>query len=353
MENNNTKKILVMTGGGTGGHIIPNIALIPELSKQYKIFYLGNKNSMEQNLISKFENIVFVEIPAVKFVRKFTLKNFLIPFKFIKNKNIVKKILKQINPSVIFAKGGFVSLPVVYAGKELGVPILAHESDYSMGLANKLILKKCRFMFTSFRDTCVGNKCIYSGSPIRDVVLKGNKNIAKKICGFKENLPIILIFGGSLGSKIINQFIFDNLNKFNDFNLIHIVGKNNINNIKQDNYFQIEFADNIFDFFAYCDLVICRAGSNSIFELLTIKKPMLLIPLSKKQSRGDQIENALVFKKEGYAQIIEEKDLEIDLLINKINNVLKNKDFYIKNMNKYNTKSANKIIVEYINNYSN
>jgi len=352
MENDEKKKILVMTGGGTGGHIIPNIALIPDLIKIYKIFYLGNKNSLEQDLISKIEDITFVEIPAVKLIRKFTLKNFLIPFKFIKYEKIVKKILEEIKPNVIFAKGGFVSLPVVFAGKKLGIPILAHESDFSMGLANKLILKKCKVMFTSFRETCVNNKCIYSGSPIRNIVFNGDENIAEKLCKFKNDLPVILIFGGSLGSKNINDFIFNNINKLNNYNLIHIVGKNNKNNIKSDNYYQIEYANNIYDYFDFCDLVICRAGSNSIFELLVLKKPMILVPLSREQSRGDQIENANVFKKEGFAVVVEEKDLEINLLINKINNILINKNYYIKNMNKYSIKNANKIIIEYINKFA-
>jgi len=345
-------KKIVLTGGGTAGHIMPHIALIPYLSPHFEIYYLGNKNGMEFELLKDFKNIKFVETQSVKFIRKITLENLLIPFKLFCYIKKTKKILKEIKPDVIFAKGGAVSVPVVYAGKSLKISILAHESDFSLGLANKLILRKCEIMFTSFRDTCINNKCVYSGSPIRKEIFNGKKENAEKICNFEKTSPVVMIFGGSLGAKRINNFIFQNLNNLSEFNIIHIVGKGNLNGLKQGNYFQIEYAKNIYDYFALADVVVCRAGSNSIFELLALKKPMILIPLAKKQSRGDQIENAEAFKKYGYAKVILEEELNISNLKNKINYCLKNKDEIVKKMKSFKSLNTNKLITAYIKDYA-
>jgi len=345
-------KKIILTGGGTAGHIMPHIALLPYLSSHFEIYYLGNSSGMENELMKNYPNVKFVGINSVKFIRKLTFKNFLIPFKLLKYIKETRKILQKIKPDVIFAKGGAVSLPVVYAGKKLKIPILAHESDVSFGLANKLILRKCDVMFTSFRETCLNNKCVYSGSPVRNEIFKGNKSKAKNLCNFKNDLPVIMIFGGSMGAKRINEFIFANLENLKDFNIIHIVGKGNATNIYQNNYYQIEFTTSIFDFFALSDVVICRAGSNSIFELLALKIPMILIPLAKKESRGDQLENAEVFKKNGYAKVIFEKDLEINNLKNKINYCLKNSTAIKEKMNSYKALDTNKLIFNYLINYA-
>jgi len=345
-------KTLVMTGGGTGGHIIPNLALIPTLKKHFKIYYLGEKGSLEEELISKIQGVEFIPIRAVKFARKLSPKNLLIPFKLLTYINETKKILKKIKPNIIFAKGGYVSIPVAFAGHSLKIPILAHESDFTMGLANKLILKKSKVMFTSFRETCVGNKCLYSGNPIREEIFSGNKLIARKNCKFITDKKVLMFFGGSMGSKTINDFVFENLKHLKDYNIIHFVGKNKGKDIKADNYFQIEYASNIYDYFALADVVICRAGANSIFELLALKKLMLLIPLSKAESRGDQIENANVFKKNGFAQVLEEEELSLDNFLKKINNIFKNSDFYIKNMENEGKNTANDLICDYLLDYS-
>ena len=345
-------KNIVLTGGGTGGHIIPNLALVPILTRYFNIYYLGEQNSLEEEIITKHKNITFVPIHAVKLERKLTLKNLFIPFKLIKYIRECKKKLKEIKPSVIFSKGGFVSLPVAIAGKKLNIPVFSHESDLSMGLANKIILRYSNILFTSFRETCVGNKCVYSGNPIRKEVFNGNKEIAKNICNFKTHKPVLLFFGGSKGSQFINQFVFSNIKKLSNFNIIHFVGKNNLKNINEDNYFQIDFAENIYDFFALADIVICRAGANSIFELLAIKKLMLLIPLSAKISRGDQIENAKSFQKSGFANIIFEEELSLKTFQDKISELQQNKEYFFTNMGNSSIKNANKIICDYLIKYS-
>lgn len=338
-------KKIVFTGGGTAGHIMPNLAIINEIKNNAKIYYIGS-NGLEKEII-KNNKIEFFEIISTKLKRSLSFSNFFIPFKLIKAINQSKKILKKINPDVIFSKGGYVSLPVVFAGKSLNIPIICHESDITMGLANKLCKNKCKYICTSFEKTAKGLKNgIYTGSPLRKELFKGNKETAKKLFKNYKNLPTILIVGGSLGSKIINENIYKILPKLKEYNIIHIVGKNNLTKTKFDNYIQLEFTNNIEDLFSLADLVISRAGSNSINEILALNKPNILIPLSKKASRGDQILNANYFKEKGYSKVILEENLNELTLLNSIKEVLKNKEKYIKNMQKSSCKLANKKIIE-------
>jgi len=343
-------KIIVLTGGGTAGHIMPNLALLPELQKEFdKIYYLGAKNSMEEKIILEYKNIEFISIPTTKLIRKLTLKNLLIPFKLINSINKTKKILKQIKPDVIFCKGGFVSVPVAIAGKQCKIPVVSHESDLSMGLANKIILKFANKVCTSFEDTAkISNKCICTGTPIRQQIFNGNKqNILSK---FKPdiNKPTILFFGGSLGSKKINTLVENSIDELiKKYNVLHIIGKGNKNNITKPNYYAVEFAGSIENFFASADIVICRGGANSLFELLALKKPMLIIPLSKAESRGDQLENAEYFKNHYHAEVLQESEATTTTLLNKLNNINLNRHKIVSLMTKTNI-NANKNIVDVI-----
>lgn len=344
-------KKIVFTGGGTAGHIMPNLAIIENL-KNYKIYYLGS-NGMEKQIISKYPNITYIEIPVVKFVRSITPKNLLIPFKLIKSINYCKKILKEINPDIIFSKGGYVSIPVCIAGSKLQIPTLTHESDLTVGLANKLIAKKAKYLCCSFRETAnsFGKNAIYTGSPIRNSILHGNKNIIISRHKIDTKLPIILVVGGSLGAQPINECIWENIHNLSKkYYVIHITGKNNINNSLNTtkNYIQIEFANDIQNYFALSDMVISRAGSNTIFELLALKKPMLLIPLSKKSSRGDQILNAQNFKNNRIAKVILQDDLNYQTLKKGIEDCLNLKDNLIKNMSSVKFANGNEKIIKLI-----
>lgn len=345
------KKTIVLTGGGTAGHIMPNLALIPELKKHFnKIYYLGSANSMEAKIIAKYKEIEFIAIPTTKFIRKLTIKNLAIPFKLLKSINQTKKILKKIQPNVIFSKGGFVSVPVAIAGKKCNIPVISHESDLTMGLANKIILKYAKLVCTTFEDTCKNNKkCICTGTPIRCQIFKGNKcNIINKI-SYDKNKPFLLFFGGSLGSKNINKLVENSVDKLLEkYNVIHIVGKNNLNNINKQGYNAFEFVDNIEDYFNLADIVICRGGANSIFELLALCKPMLIIPLSKAQSRGDQIENAEYFKRKNFAEVLREENMSTQTLLSGLENITKNKEKIINKMKQANIKNANQKIVDII-----
>lgn len=342
------KKSIVLTGGGTAGHIMPNIALVFELKKHFdNIYYIGT-NAMEKNIVQK-NNIPFFEIKAYKFTRKFSFKLFLLPIQILKSVNQAKIILKDLRPDVIFSKGGYVSVPVAIAGKKLGIPVVTHESDLSMGLANKIIAKYSKYVCLSFCDTKKQNKkFVYTGSPIRKEIFSGNGQKIIEKCNFDKNLPCILFIGGSLGAKAINDFVFENLDKLTKkYNILHQTGKN-YKEINKKNYKSVQFAPNIQDYFSACDIAISRSGANTIFEFCSIKKPMILIPLPKGNSRGDQVENAKYFESKQLCYVLEQSKLNFENLTTLIDKTLKNKQFFINNMQKLNTESANKKIVEII-----
>lgn len=322
-------KKIVLTGGGTAGHVYPALAVAENL-KDCELHYIGGEG-IEKEILSNYKNITYHTIPTVKFERKLTLKNLLIPIKLAKSIKCAKKILNKINPDVIFSKGGFVAVPVAIAGKRENFSIISHESDLTFGLANKLILRCCDVMCTSFKTTAKQNKkCVYTGQPIRSKIFKGRKlNI------FKNNKPCILVLGGSLGAKAINELIINNLDAMTEnFNILHICGKKNFKEIKHDGYKAVAYAENIEDFYATADIVISRAGSGVINELLALEKPMLLIPLPKANSRGDQIENANLFEKEGFAEVLKSEDCSYENLENKIKKLIKNKEKIITKMKK-------------------
>lgn len=345
-------KRIVFTGGGTAGHIIPNLAIIEEL-KDYKIYYLGS-NGMEKELVKNNPQITYIEIPIVKFKRSLSPSNLLLPFKLIKAINKTKSILKEIQPDLIFSKGGYVSIPPCLAGNSLKIPIITHESDLSIGLANKIIAKKAKYLCCSFKSTAenYGRNAIHTGSPVRKKITYGNKEIVIKRHKLTSKKPVILIVGGSLGAQVINEVIWNNIPALcKEYTILHIVGKNKTNlNINNPNYYQIEFASDIENYFACADIVISRAGSNTIFELLSIHKPMILIPLPKStHSRGDQVDNAKYFEENKLAKVIEQSELNINKLNNEIKHLLRNRNQIIATMQNYKNSRGNAKILELIN----
>ena len=323
-------KKIVLCGGGTAGHVYPALAVAEKL-QNYEIHYFGG-NGIEKEILKNYKNITFHQIPAVKLERKLTLKNLLIPFKLSQSIRYTKKQLKKLSPSVIFSKGGFVSVPVAIAGKKLDIPIISHESDLSFGLANKIILRYCKTMCTTFEETAKGNKkCIHTGQPIRKNIFQGKKLSLQ----FDKTKPTVLILGGSLGAKFLNDIVFENLNVITkNFNILHICGKKNYKQINHQNYHLTPYTNNIQDYYASADIVIARAGSDVINELLCLEKPMLLVPLSKKCSRGDQIENAKLFENKGYALMMEEENFTVDKLMQNLGKLSQNAENFKKNMKK-------------------
>lgn len=315
-------KSIILTGGGTAGHVMPNLALLPYLKSSFdNIYYIGSENGVEKEIIAAYPYIKYYSIPCIKLIRSLSFKNLAIPFKLAGSVNKAKKIIKEIEPSIIFSKGGYVALPVVLgAGK---VPVICHESDISMGLANKLSSKKCKYICTSFWDTCKKLKNgIHTGAPIRTELYEGKKLHVT----LNENLPTVLIMGGSLGAKAINDIIFKHLERFTaKYNVLHITGKANTPKTEdlysgggKGIYHQIEFTDRINDYYATADLVVSRGGANSIFELVALKKPSLIIPLPKGSSRGDQIENAKYFSELGYCYTLSQEESNVKSILEKL-----------------------------------
>lgn len=349
MKNSLDKKVIVLTGGGTAGHVYPALAVKERLGEEYQVHYIGG-NGMEKDIVKQEKDIVYHQIDAVKLQRKLTVKNLLIPYKLFKSISLCKQILKELKPNVIFSKGGFVALPVVIAGRSLKIPIVSHESDLSMGLANKIILRYCDYMATAFEKTCQGKKkCIYTGQPIRRKVLNGNKNNLPFLNRLDKKKKNLLVVGGSSGAKFLNELIEKDVDFIlKKFNVIHITGKGYNKQINKNNYIQIDYADNIGDFLNLCDIVLSRAGSGAINEFLTLKKPMLLIPLSRKCSRGDQIENAKLFTELGLSEMIEEENYTSEILIEKLEKLDKNANIFKKNMEKIKNFDACDKIIEII-----
>lgn len=354
----NNKKI-VLTGGGTAGHVTPNIALLPYLKKSgYEISYIGSYDGIEKKLITDFD-IPYYGIATGKFRRYLDIKNLTDPFRVIKGLAQARKYLKKIKPDVIFSKGGFVSVPVVRAAASLHIPCIIHESDMTPGLANKLCIPVAEKVCCNFPETLSllpKEKAVLTGSPIRDELAKGDKLSALDLCHFTANKPVIMVIGGSLGAASINKAVREALPKLlNDFQIVHICGKDKIDNmlLHVEGYIQFEYVKSeLKDLFAMADIVISRAGANSICELLALKKPNLLIPLSAASSRGDQILNAKSFESQGFSMVIDDDYLSADLLTEKVTELYFTRQTYIDAMGKSSQLSSIKTIMHLIENSS-
>jgi UDP-N-acetylglucosamine--N-acetylmuramyl-(pentapeptide) pyrophosphoryl-undecaprenol N-acetylglucosamine transferase len=344
-------KKIVLTGGGTAGHVTPNIALVPKLKENdYEIKYIGTKEGMEKKLVQD-AGLDYEGISSGKLRRYFSLKNFTDPFRVIKGYFEAKKIIKKYQPDVVFSKGGFVTVPVVYAAAKYKVPVIIHESDMTPGLANKLAIKKATKVCHNFPETAahLGNKAVHTGSPIRQELFEGNKLTALNLCGFTANKPVLMVTGGSLGAEKVNQLVREALPELlKDFQVAHLCGKGKLDEslIGTEGYCQFEYiSDEMKDFFAMADLIISRAGANSICEIVALGKPNVLIPLSAAASRGDQILNAKSFAKQGFSEVLDEDVATAKDLIQAVEKVYNNRDAYIAKMkNSDGTGGVEKII---------
>lgn len=332
-------KKIVLTGGGTAGHVTPNIALLPQLLEaSYDIRYIGSYRGMEKELIEA-QHIPYYGISSGKLRRYLDLKNLSDPFNVIKGLGQSIRLLHRLKPDVVFSKGGFVSVPVVLAAKFCKIPVIIHESDITPGLANKIAIPAAKKVCCNFPETLKylpKEKAVLTGSPIRQELLAGNPEHARAYCHFNTGKPVLLIIGGSSGSKAINDAIRAQLPVLlKEFQVIHLCGKGNLDNslIKTVGYCQFEYvSQQLKDMFALADIVISRAGANAICELLALHKPNILIPLSAAASRGDQILNAKSFEKQGFSYVIEEENLNGDTLCTAIHTVARQKNAYISAM---------------------
>ncbi len=332
-------KKIALTGGGTAGHITPNLALIPELKKrQFDIIYIGSKNGMEKEIIES-KNIPFFGITADKLRRYIDVKNLMMPVNVLKGISEAIKILKENKVDVIFSKGGYVSVPVVIAASGLRIPVISHEADFTPGLANKIATPLSKKVCCNFEETAkmLGKKGVFTGCPIRNEILNGDRKKGLEFLNFNNDKPILFVSGGSLGSAYINNLIRKNLPAMlKVINVVHSCGKNKLDNsIHLDGYRQFEMIrSELPDVFAASDYIVGRAGANFIFELLALKKPSLLIPLSTKASRGDQILNANSFMKKNYALVLleEDQDKKEELFFKKLEELHNRKEEMISAM---------------------
>lgn len=352
------KKKIVFTGGGTAGHVTPNIALFPFLEKEgYESYYIGSYNGIEKRLIEDF-NVPYYGISTGKLRRYFDLKNLSDPFRVIKGYTQALKILKELKPDIVFSKGGFVSVPVIRAASALKIPCIIHESDMTPGLANKLCIPVATKVCCNFPETTKyvpSGKAILTGSPIRSELTTGSKLAALELCGFTANKPVVMVIGGSQGAASVNIMVREALPKLLEtFQVVHICGKDKVDNLMLTipGYKQFEYLKtDLKDVFAMADVVVSRAGANAICELLALKKPNLLIPLQV-GSRGDQILNAKSFEEQGFSMVVREDFTDCDILTEKIYELYENRQMYIDKMSESGQMNSIDTIVNLIKEYS-
>lgn len=352
-------KKIILTGGGTAGHVTPNLALLPGLqARGYEIRYIGSYHGIERKLIEN-AGIPYDGISSGKLRRYFDLKNFTDPFRVIKGYAEAVSLMRKYRPDVVFSKGGFVSVPVVLAAKLFKIPTIIHESDMTPGLANKICIPSAAKICCNFPETLQylpKDKAVLSGSPIRKELLEGDRLIGLQYAGLSANKPVILVIGGSLGSVAVNKAVRSILPKLLEtYQVIHICGKGNLDEslIGREGYVQYEYVDApLRHLFAAADMIVSRAGANSICEILALRKPHILIPLSAAASRGDQILNARSFEKQGFSTVLEEEAVTNDSLYKAIENTYTNRQQFIDAMNQSTLSDAVGTITDLIISYA-
>lgn len=348
-------KHIVFTGGGTAGHVTPNIALFPAVKEAgYEISYIGSYEGIEKELITG-QGIAYYGISSGKLRRYFDPKNFSDPFKVVKGYFQAKKLLKKLKPNIVFSKGGFVSVPVVLAAKRCKIPCIIHESDITPGLANKLAIPSATKVCANFPETLnylPKEKAVLTGSPIRKELFTGNKIKGLDFCGFTANKPVLLVMGGSTGAASVNNAVRDLLpTLLQKFQVVHLCGKGKTDESfnGREGYVQFEYINKeLKDLFAAADIIVSRAGANAICELLALKMPNILIPLSAAASRGDQILNAESFERQGFSYVLKEEDVTNETLLSAVNEVFENREKYVTAMNESKLNSAIETITEMI-----
>lgn len=352
----NKLKIILLTGGGSAGHVTPNISISELLREQsFEVHYIGQKKGIERGLIEPL-GISYHGILAGKLRRYFDFKNFTDLFRIIAGFFQSIHLLSKIKPEVVFSKGGFVACPVVWAAWLLRRPVVIHESDISPGLANRLSLPFARKVCLTFEESrqYVGDKkSVLTGLPVRRAIHLGKKEKGYALTDFSPEKPVLLIMGGSQGATAINEVIRQDLDRLcREFQICHLCGIGNKADIDKQGYFQIEYAkEELPDLLAIADLVISRAGATSIFEFLSLREPVILIPLPKSASRGDQLLNADIFRKAGYAEVLFQEELNVDSLYHKISDVFERRETYVRNMEESHLGNAADSVVEVIKSF--
>ena len=321
------EKKIILTGGGSAGHVTPNLALLPQLQAEgIEVHYIGTADGIERTIVSERSDITYHVISSGKLRRYFSWKNFTDPFRVLRGMFQARRIMREVKPAAVFSKGGFVSVPVVIAAHGKHIPVVTHESDYTPGLANKINAKFADKICVTFEDTLshVGAKGVHTGTPIRPELYEGDKARGLSFLGFDDKKPILLVMGGSLGAAAVNDAVRAALPKLlASYDIVHLCGKGKVEeSLAQPGYRQFEYVNEERpDVLAATDIVVSRAGANAVFEFLALSKPALLIPLPRSASRGDQILNAGYFARKGFAMVLEQESLTPETLLDAVNDL--------------------------------
>ncbi|MDO4546738.1 MAG: undecaprenyldiphospho-muramoylpentapeptide beta-N-acetylglucosaminyltransferase [Clostridia bacterium] len=352
-------KRIVLTGGGTAGHVTPNIALIrPLLKEGWEIHYIGSNDGMERALIEEIGSVAYHPISVGKLRRYADVKNLTDPFRVVAGIDQSRRIIGKIKPNIVFAKGGFVSVPVVYAASMHRVPVLIHESDFTPGLANRLSKPFAKRVLCTFPEAAeaIGKKGTYAGTPLRPELFRGKRDVGLKLFKFSDDRPVLMVIGGSSGAQAINHALRKALPMLcGSFQILHVCGKGNVDSSFDGTprYCQREYLnEELPHAYAAADIMLSRAGSNTLSEILALNKPSLLVPYPKGAGRGDQILNARSFEQRGFAKVLMQEDMTGDVLAKLIVDVYKNRGSLIEAMEKEPSGDGLAEVLKYIHQYA-
>ena len=332
------EKKIILTGGGSAGHVTPNLALLPQLlAEGIEVHYIGTADGIERTILSERKDVTYHIISSGKLRRYFSWKNFTDPFRVMRGLFQARRVMREVKPAAVFSKGGFVYVPVVIAAHGKHIPVVTHESDYTPGLANKINAKFADKICVTFEDTLahVGAKGVHTGTPIRPELYQGDKERGLAFLGFNDKKPVLLIMGGSLGASVVNDAVRAALPKLLiSYDIVHLCGKGKVEErLNQPGYRQFEYVnEELPDVLAATDVVVSRAGANAVFEFLALSKPALLIPLPRSASRGDQILNAGYFARKGFAMVLEQESLTPETLLDAVNDLYDRRLSFIATM---------------------
>lgn len=332
------EKKIILTGGGSAGHVTPNLALLPQLlAEGIEVHYIGTADGIERTILSERKDVTYHIISSGKLRRYFSWKNFTDPFRVMRGLFQARRVMREVKPAAVFSKGGFVSVPVVIAAHGKHIPVVTHESDYTPGLANKINAKFADKICVTFEDTLahVGAKGVHTGTPIRPELYQGDKERGLAFLGFDDEKPVLLIMGGSLGASVVNDAVRAALPKLLiSYDIVHLCGRGKVEErLNQPGYRQFEYVnEELPDVLAATDVVVSRAGANAVFEFLALSKPALLIPLPRSASRGDQILNAGYFARKGFAMVLEQESLTPETLLDAVNDLYDRRLSFIATM---------------------
>ena len=329
-------KKIVLTGGGTLGHVTPHLSLIPHLMKAgYEIHYIGTEKGMEADKIRSVPGVTYHAVKSGKLRRYFDWKNFTDPFRVLAGMVQSAALMGKIKPDVVFSKGGFVAVPVVFGAWLNRIPVLCHESDLTPGLANKLCKPFARRFATTFPEcaAALGTKAEMTGTPLRPELFHGSRAKGLSLFGFDGTRPILLMMGGSSGAQAVNAALRAALPELTkEFDVAHICGKGNLDAAMNGTpgYMQVEFLDaDLPDALAACDLVLSRAGANALCEFQALAKPLLLVPYPKGASRGDQILNAQSLEKRGMCRVLLQENMTAETLTAALRQTWRDRDMLV------------------------